>query len=272
MSLPLASLTAGLAQVTGSLQALLWKGAALFFIFGCVELFREKRRQMGQLRMSKQEIKDEHKEMEGNPQIKAKLRSIRRDQARRRMMAAVPTATAVIVNPTHYAVALYYEPEKMAAPRGGGEGQELPGAAHPPEGGREPGAADRESAAGARAIRLRGCGPRDPAGPVPGRRRNPGVHFQVDERRDRRWHHRTNAIAATRPGGFPKIQHGRRSRNGRAIGRARYRDRAHHADAWVPAGLPAGDRHHALGDRADGLDVPHPAGGVQRLSHYATAA
>ncbi len=117
MSLPLASLTAGLAQVTGSLQALLWKGAALFFIFGCVELFREKRRQMGQLRMSKQEIKDEHKEMEGNPQIKAKLRSIRRDQARRRMMAAVPTATAVIVNPTHYAVALFYEPEKMAAPR-----------------------------------------------------------------------------------------------------------------------------------------------------------
>jgi flagellar biosynthetic protein FlhB len=117
MALPLASITAGLRQVTGSLQALLWKAAALFFVFGCVELFREKRRQMGQLRMSKQEIKDEVKENEGNPQIKAKIRSIRRDQARRRMMHAVPTATAVIVNPTHFAVALLYEPEKMAAPR-----------------------------------------------------------------------------------------------------------------------------------------------------------
>ena len=117
MVLPLASLSSGLRQVTASLQALLWKGAGLFFVFGCLELFREKRRQMSHLRMSKQEIKDEHKEMEGNPQVKAKLRAIRRDQARRRMMAAVPKATAVIVNPTHFAVALFYEPETMAAPR-----------------------------------------------------------------------------------------------------------------------------------------------------------
>src|SRR5262249_44298245 len=69
-----------------------------------------------ELRMSKQEIKDEMKESEGNPHIKAKIRSIRRDQARRRMMDAVPTATAVVVNPTHFAVALKYEPASMAAP------------------------------------------------------------------------------------------------------------------------------------------------------------
>ena len=67
--------------------------------------------------MTKQEIKDELKEMEGNPQVKAKLRALRRDQARRRMMAAVPKATAVVVNPTHFAVALLYEPETMVAPR-----------------------------------------------------------------------------------------------------------------------------------------------------------
>jgi flagellar biosynthetic protein FlhB len=66
--------------------------------------------------MSKQEVKDEHKESEGNPQIKAKIRALRRDQARKRMMKAVPTASAVIVNPTHFAVAIKYEPDSMAAP------------------------------------------------------------------------------------------------------------------------------------------------------------
>jgi flagellar biosynthesis protein FlhB len=114
--LPLASLGAGVRQVAATLQSLIWKAAAVFFIFGCVELFREKRRQMGDLRMTKQEVKDEMKETEGNPQIKAKIRGLRRDQARRRMMHAVPKATAVIVNPTHFAVALRYEPELMVAP------------------------------------------------------------------------------------------------------------------------------------------------------------
>lgn len=116
MALPMASVAAGVHQVTGSLQGLLWKGASLFFVFGCLELAREKKRQMGELRMTKQEIKDEMKESEGNPQIKAKIRSLRRDQARQRMMQEVPKATAVIVNPTHYAVALRYDPQTMVAP------------------------------------------------------------------------------------------------------------------------------------------------------------
>jgi flagellar biosynthetic protein FlhB len=71
---------------------------------------------LNQLRMSKQEIKDEHKEMDGNPQTKMRIRRIQRDLARKRMMQNVPKATAVIVNPTHYAVALRYEPESMVAP------------------------------------------------------------------------------------------------------------------------------------------------------------
>jgi flagellar biosynthetic protein FlhB len=115
-TLPLISVRAGVALVSDSVKGLLWKAAGLLLVFGFVELFREKRRTTGQLKMSKQEVKDEHKESDGNPQIKAKIRALRRDQARKRMMKAVPKATAIIVNPTHYAVALKYEPETMAAP------------------------------------------------------------------------------------------------------------------------------------------------------------
>lgn len=66
-------------------------------------------------RMTKQEIKDEFKQMEGDPLIKGKLRQIRMEKARRRMMAAVPTATVVVTNPTHYACALKYD-RTMPAP------------------------------------------------------------------------------------------------------------------------------------------------------------
>ena len=69
------------------------------------------------LRMTKQELRDEHKEMEGDPLIKARLRRVRSQRARRRMLAAVPKATVVITNPTHYAVALAYSRDGDAAPR-----------------------------------------------------------------------------------------------------------------------------------------------------------
>jgi flagellar biosynthetic protein FlhB len=68
------------------------------------------------LRMTKQEVKDEHKQMEGDPMIKGRLRRIRLEKARRRMMAKVPEADVVITNPTHYAVALKYDNAKMDAP------------------------------------------------------------------------------------------------------------------------------------------------------------
>jgi flagellar biosynthetic protein FlhB len=116
MLLPRISVASGMRVVTGALQSLMWKAAALFFVFGCVELLREMRKHSNQLKMSKQEVKDEAKESEGNPQMKAKIRALRRDQARRRMMQEVATATAVVVNPTHFAVALKYDPEGMAAP------------------------------------------------------------------------------------------------------------------------------------------------------------
>lgn len=68
------------------------------------------------LRMTKQEVKDELKQSEGDPIVKSRLRSLARDRARRRMMTAVPRATLVIANPTHYAIALKYVREEDSAP------------------------------------------------------------------------------------------------------------------------------------------------------------
>ncbi|PTW60176.1 flagellar biosynthetic protein FlhB [Breoghania corrubedonensis] len=77
------------------------------------------------LRMSRRDIKDEHKQMEGDPLVKARMRSLARDRARNRMMAAIPKATLVIANPTHFAVALRYERDEDAAPMVVAKGQDL---------------------------------------------------------------------------------------------------------------------------------------------------
>jgi flagellar biosynthetic protein FlhB len=69
------------------------------------------------MRMSKQDIRDESKDTDGNPHMKARIRRIRMIRARQRMMAKVPTATVVITNPTHYAVALAYDRANNPAPR-----------------------------------------------------------------------------------------------------------------------------------------------------------
>lgn len=76
-------------------------------------------------RMSKQEIKDEYKQSQGDPAVKGRQRSIARDRARRRMMDGVPRATLVITNPTHYAVALRYDKEESDAPIVVAKGQDL---------------------------------------------------------------------------------------------------------------------------------------------------
>jgi flagellar biosynthetic protein FlhB len=69
------------------------------------------------LRMSKQEVKDEGKQAEGDPLVRARMRSMQRDLARRRMMAEVPKADVIITNPTHLAVALLYISGEMDAPK-----------------------------------------------------------------------------------------------------------------------------------------------------------
>jgi len=80
------------------------------------DYFWQRMRWLARNRMSKQEIKEEYRQNEGDPTIKAKIRALRHDRARKRMMTAVPKATVVIANPTHFAVALKYESGKMAAP------------------------------------------------------------------------------------------------------------------------------------------------------------
>ena len=73
-------------------------------------------RYAGRMRMSRLEVKEEHRESDGDPRIKARLRQIRMAR-RRRMLAAVPKATLVVTNPTHYAVALAYARGEAGAPR-----------------------------------------------------------------------------------------------------------------------------------------------------------
>jgi flagellar biosynthetic protein FlhB len=77
------------------------------------------------LKMSREDLRREAKEQEGDPQVKAALRSQQREMARKRMMAAVPSADVVVVNPTHYAVALRYDEGKMRAPRVVAKGMHL---------------------------------------------------------------------------------------------------------------------------------------------------
>lgn len=78
-----------------------------------------------ELRMTRQEVKDEHRQSDGDPIVKARQRSLARDRLRKRMMAAVPRATVVIANPTHYAVALRYERGEGGAPVVLAKGQDL---------------------------------------------------------------------------------------------------------------------------------------------------
>jgi flagellar biosynthetic protein FlhB len=87
----------------------------LTVIAGADYLFQRLDR-LRRLRMTKQEVKDEHKQAEGDPAIKGRLRQLQRERSRRRMMAAVPTADVIITNPTHYAVALKYDGASMTAP------------------------------------------------------------------------------------------------------------------------------------------------------------
>ncbi|MBI1328797.1 MAG: flagellar biosynthesis protein FlhB [Alphaproteobacteria bacterium] len=89
---------------------------AVLAVLAAGDYFLQRFQFMQRNRMSKQEIKEEFRQTEGDPTVKAKIKQIRAERSRRRMMAAVPEATVVIMNPTHYAVALKYESGKMAAP------------------------------------------------------------------------------------------------------------------------------------------------------------
>ena len=89
----------------------------IMLFVGLADFWYQKHNHKKDLKMSKQDIKDENKNTDGDPQVKARIRALRAERARQRMMAAVPRADVIITNPTHYAVALQYEAASMAAPR-----------------------------------------------------------------------------------------------------------------------------------------------------------
>jgi flagellar biosynthetic protein FlhB len=115
--LPRQALDESLAAAGAEVALVLKYAAFLFLAFGSVDFARQRFRYYRELRMTKQEIRDEHKESEGNPQIKQRIRRLQRDAARKQMMAQVPKAAAIVVNPTHYAVAIQYSMDSMGAPR-----------------------------------------------------------------------------------------------------------------------------------------------------------
>jgi flagellar biosynthetic protein FlhB len=88
----------------------------VMMVLAAIDLAFVKWRFIQNLKMTKQEVKDEHKDADGNPQVKGKMRAVQYERTRRRLKQVVPTADVIITNPTHYAIALKYDRDKMAAP------------------------------------------------------------------------------------------------------------------------------------------------------------
>jgi flagellar biosynthetic protein FlhB len=98
------------------LGKLLIAGLAVIGVIAALDYLFQRQSFMERMKMSRRDIRDEIRQTEGDPMVRARLRQIRSERARRRMLAAVPEATVVITNPTHYSVALRYLPDKDAAP------------------------------------------------------------------------------------------------------------------------------------------------------------
>lgn len=92
-------------------------GFLCFFVIAVADYFLQRFIFERSIRMSREELKEEYKESEGDPQIRARIKSIQRQLAMKRMMQEVPKATVVVTNPTHLAIALKYESKKMSAPK-----------------------------------------------------------------------------------------------------------------------------------------------------------
>ncbi len=89
----------------------------VLFIVAMIDLVYQRVEHSKKMRMTRQEIKDEYKQTEGDPMVKGKLRQLRAEKARQRMMQSVPQADVIITNPTHYSIALKYDTETMDAPK-----------------------------------------------------------------------------------------------------------------------------------------------------------
>lgn len=117
LDMPSMSVEAVLALVRWEAVKVIIGVLSVMSIITLIDILYQRYQHHKELRMTKQQIKDENKQTEGDPMIKGRLRQIRAERARKRMMAAVPEADVVITNPTHYAVALKYDQATMAAPK-----------------------------------------------------------------------------------------------------------------------------------------------------------
>lgn len=119
----------GVAQISANLGAIIFemgmKVGLIMLILGIVDYLYQRWEYEESLKMSKQEVKEEYKQMEGDPLIKSKQKQKQREMAMRRMMAEVPKADVVITNPTHFAIALKYDSENMSAPTVVAKGQDF---------------------------------------------------------------------------------------------------------------------------------------------------
>jgi flagellar biosynthetic protein FlhB len=93
-----------------------WRTVLVFLAWSALDYFLQWQTYEKSLRMTKQEVRDEHKENEGNPEVRMRIRRLRRELFRKSLRKSMQRATAVITNPTHYAVALEFRPATMAAP------------------------------------------------------------------------------------------------------------------------------------------------------------
>jgi flagellar biosynthesis protein FlhB len=109
----------------GTVYGILLDTSCVLFAWSAVDYLVEWRSWESRLKMSRQDLRDEHKQTEGNPQIRGKIRALRRQMRRRRMKADVSRASVVITNPTHYAVALSFDFATMEPPRVLAKGRNL---------------------------------------------------------------------------------------------------------------------------------------------------
>lgn len=110
------SLEMSLSYIAGVLFNLILQAALLLFILGVADYYYQRWEHEQSIKMSKQEVKEEYKQVEGDPQVKGFIKRRQREMANRRMMDAIPQADVVITNPTHYAIALRYDLASMDAP------------------------------------------------------------------------------------------------------------------------------------------------------------
>jgi flagellar biosynthesis protein FlhB len=119
------ALPQAIASVSGSLVGGMVPIVIALALFAAIDVPLQKRLHAEKLKMSHQEVKQEQKELDGNAEVKSKVRARMREMTKRRMMTAVPKADLVVMNPTHYAVALKYDDKTMTAPRVVAKGADL---------------------------------------------------------------------------------------------------------------------------------------------------